>query len=73
MAESPTMRRPVEAVFALSVLICGTLLAGSVEVVKTLAVSGAIPFALVLLLIAAFLRTLRDEEGPAAAARPQQA
>jgi hypothetical protein len=66
------MRRPVEAVFVLSVLICGTLLGGSVEVVKTLAVSGAIPFAL-LLLIAAFLRTLRDEEGPAAAARPRQA
>ncbi len=48
----------------------GTLLAGSVEVAKTLAVSGAIPFALVLLLqIAAFLRTLRDEEGPLLAAR----
>jgi glycine betaine transporter len=47
----------------------GTLLAGSVEVAKTLAVSGAIPFSLVLLIqIAAFLRTLRDEEGPGAAA-----
>jgi glycine betaine transporter len=51
----------------------GTLLAGSVEVAKTLAVSGAIPFALVLLLqIAAFLRTLRDEEGPAATTREIQ-
>lgn len=51
----------------------GTLLAGSVEVAKTLAVSGAIPFSLVLLLqIAAFLRTLRDEEGPAATARQVQ-
>jgi glycine betaine transporter len=51
----------------------GTLLAGSVEVAKTLAVSGAIPFTLVLLLqIAAFLRTLRDEEGPAATAREIQ-
>ena len=47
----------------------GTLLAGSVQVAKTLAVSGAIPFSLVLLIqIAAFLRTLRDEEGPGAAA-----
>ena len=51
----------------------GTLLAGSVEVAKTLAVSGAIPFALVLLLqIAAFLRTLRDEEGPASTTREIQ-
>ncbi|NEX15971.1 MAG: hypothetical protein C1943_04865 [Halochromatium sp.] len=46
-----------------------TLLSGSVEVAKTLAVTGAIPFALVLLLqIVAFLRTLRDEERPLAAA-----
>jgi len=51
----------------------GTLLSGSVEVAKTLAVSGAIPFSLVLLLqLAAFLRTLRDEEAPVATARQVQ-
>ena len=53
----------------------GTLFTGSVDVAKTLAVTGAIPFSLVLLLqIVAFLRTLRDEEpAPVAAAAPEEA
>jgi choline-glycine betaine transporter len=57
----------VWALIILAITI-GTLLSGSIEVAKTLAVTGAIPFSLVLLLqIVAFLRTLRGEERPAAA------
>ncbi|MCF7978302.1 MAG: BCCT family transporter [Chromatiaceae bacterium] len=61
----------VKLIWALIILAItiATLLSGSVEVAKTLAVTGAIPFALVLLLqIVAFLRTLREEERPLAAA-----
>ncbi|ESQ08770.1 MAG: BCCT family transporter [Thiohalocapsa sp. PB-PSB1] len=60
----------IKLIWALIILAItiGTLLTGSVEIAKTMAVTGAIPFSLVLLLqIVAFLRTLRDEESPAAA------
>jgi glycine betaine transporter len=57
----------LKLVWALVILAItvATLLTGSVDVAKSLAVTGAIPFSLVLLLqLVAFLRTLRDEERP---------
>jgi glycine betaine transporter len=59
------LQKAVWAVAIIAITI-GTLFTGSVDVAKTLAVSGAIPFSVVLLVqIVAFLRTLRDEERPA--------
>jgi glycine betaine transporter len=69
MLDPPTSLKLVWALIILAITI-GTLLTGSVEIAKTMAVTGAIPFALVLLLqVVAFLRTLRDEERPALAQR----
>lgn len=60
-----TAQKLIWALIILGITI-GTLFSGSIEVAKTMAVTGAIPFSLVLLLqLAAFLRTLRDEERPA--------
>jgi glycine betaine transporter len=54
----------------ITAITIATLFTGSVGVAKSLAVSGAIPFSIVLLLqLVAFLRTLRDEEG--SRGRPQ--
>ena len=62
-----TPHKLIWAVIILAITI-GTLFTGSVDVAKTMAVTGAIPFSLVLLLqIVAFLRTLREEKLPASA------
>jgi len=62
-----TVQKLIWALVILAITI-GTLFTGSVDVAKTMAVTGAIPFSLVLLLqIVAFFRTLRDEELPASA------
>ena len=60
-----------------AVLTVATLFSGSVEVAKAMAVTGAIPFSVVLLLqVVGFLRTIRGERGglrvqtPVATARP---
>jgi glycine betaine transporter len=65
--DPPISKKLVWALIILAITV-GTLFTGSVEVAKSLAVTGAIPFSVVLLLqIVAFLRTLRDEEGAPAA------
>ena len=49
-----------------AVLTVATLFSGSVEVAKAMAVTGAIPFSVVLLLqVVGFLRTIRTERGGA--------
>jgi choline-glycine betaine transporter len=72
---NPAMAQKLAWALVILAITIGTLFTGSVDVAKTLAVTGAIPFSLVLLLqIVAFLRTLRDEEGaPVAAAAPEEA
>lgn len=52
---------------AIALLTVAVLLAGSVEVAKAMAILGALPFTLILVIqIVAFLRALRDEhKGPA--------
>jgi glycine betaine transporter len=60
-----TSKKLIWALIILAITI-STLFTGSVDVAKTMAVTGAIPFSIVLLLqIAAFLRTLRYQEMPA--------
>ncbi|MFO7763644.1 MAG: BCCT family transporter [Wenzhouxiangellaceae bacterium] len=51
-----------------AVLTVATLFSGSVEVAKAMAVTGAIPFSVVLLLqVVGFMRAIRAERSPAAA------
>ena len=49
----------------IGIITAGTLFSGSVSVAKAMAIAGAIPFSLILILqIIAFLRTIRREELP---------
>jgi len=73
----PTPHKLVWAVI-ISAITVGTLFTGSVTVAKAMAITGAIPFSLILIVqIIGFLRTLREDEAAArertAAARPAAA
>lgn len=49
----------------IAILTIGTLLSGSIEVAKAMAITGALPFSVVLLLqIVGFLRAIRQERRP---------
>lgn len=50
---------------AIALLTLAILFSGSVEVAKAMAIFGAIPFTLILIVqVVGFMRTLREEEGP---------
>lgn len=62
----PVLHKMVWGVL-IAVLTIGTLLSGSVEVAKAMAITGALPFSVVLLLqIVGFLRSIRQELKPTA-------
>jgi glycine betaine transporter len=66
----PTLHKLIWAVI-ISAITAATLFTGSIDVAKAMAITGAIPFSLILILqIIAFLRTLRED---AAEMRARQA
>jgi choline-glycine betaine transporter len=57
-----------------AILTVATLASGSVEVAKAMAVTGAVPFSVVLLLqVVGFLRAIREEKKSPAAVRRKSA